>query len=55
MSRLKKKAGILLCVFIAAIAVYFVLTQNILNREDERVYVSMEEATLPVVHTETMG
>lgn len=55
MSRMKKKAGILLCVFVAAIAVYFVLTQNILNKEEERVYVSMEEASLPVVYMETMG
>ena len=55
MSRMKKKAGILLCVFVAAIAVYFVLTQNILNREEEREYVSMEEASLPVVYLYTMG
>lgn len=52
---MKKKAGILLCVFVAAIAVYFVLTQNILNKEEERVYVSMEEASLPVVYISTMG
>lgn len=55
MSRMRKKAGILLCVFIAAIAVCFVLTQNFLPRDEERVYVSMEEASLPVVYVESMG
>lgn len=55
MSRMRKKAGILLCVFIAAIAVCFVLTQNFLTGEQERVYVSMDEASLPVVYVEAMG
>ena len=55
MSRMRKKAGILLCVFIAAIAVCFVLTQNFLTGEEERVYVSMEEASLPVVYVNSMG
>lgn len=55
MSRWKKKAGILLGVFVAAIAVCFVLTQNLLTGEEEKVYISMEESSLPVAYVETMG
>lgn len=56
MSRMKRKAGILLCVFVAAVAVYFVLSQNILRGgEEEKVYAAMEDATLPVAVFQTMG
>ena len=35
MSRMKRKAGILLCEFVAAVAVYFVLSQNIQRGGEE--------------------
>ncbi len=55
MSGLIKKIGILSAVFIAAIAVYFVLSQKNTEKSDVMVYTAMDEASLPVVYSDMYG
>lgn len=55
MNRLIKKAGVLVIVFIAAMAVYFIWIQRTTEKEDSMVYTSMEEAALPVVYAYMFG
>lgn len=54
MNKVIKKAGILLGVFIAATAGYFIWTQKTVEK-GEIVYTALEEATLPVVYAELNG
>lgn len=54
MKKTLQKAGILFLIFIAAIVVYFLSARNAMEKETT-VYTSMEEPTLPVIHTELSG
>ncbi len=55
MIKFLKRTGILLVVFIAAIAVYFIWNQKATEKNDSMVYTSMDEAALPVVYTSMSG
>lgn len=55
MKKLMKKIGVLLGVFIIAVAIYFIWAQGSAVKKAEIVYTSMEEPSLPVVYAEMFG
>lgn len=56
MKKIIMRIGILLLVFVAAAAGYFIWTRNkSMIREDQRVYTSIQESAFPVMYVETLG
>lgn len=55
MKKFMKKVGILLGIFVIAVAVYFIWNQKTTEKTDVTVYTSVEEAVLPVVYTDMFG
>lgn len=49
-----KRIGILLAIFVAAIAVYFIWSKND-NQHSDTVYAVAEKAALPLIYPETLG
>ena len=56
MNRMIKKAGILLGIFAAAVAVYIVGNQRLrVKMQEQVIYTAFGETTLPVVYVEMFG